>query len=400
MSYAVGFVVAGSLTWFAHDSMTTGEGWGVGNAAGVIAVVGSVVLAILASRRLIHPRTARRVSPFFLVFGALLIHTAELWHTEITGGVWLGISWACLWIVVYPFVGPSFIRQSVVPALLAATTGPVMLATAVEVGLRPLPEPGAIALLFVPTFLAVGLSVFPAKAILKIREYDRLGSYSLIERLGRGGMGEVWRAEHRMLARPAAIKLILNAEDRGDRERRAEAIRRFRAEAQATSDSAVAVSGALKTVAISLSKIANDLRWLGSGPRAGLGELKLPPVQPGSSIMPGKVNPVICEALIQTCAQVIGNDAAITQGGLGGVFELNLMLPLVARNLLESIEILAGASTMFREKLVEQLEADEEQCADYIEGSLAMGTALVPVIGSDAAAALANEAHATGGTWR
>lgn len=236
ISYAVGFVVAGSLTWFAHDSMTTGEGWGVGNAAGVIAVVGSVVLAILASRRLIHPRMARRVSPFFLVFGTLLIHTAELWHTEITGGEWLGISWACLWIVVYPFVGPSFIRPSVVPALLAATTGPVMLATAVEVGLRPLPEPGAIALLFVPTFLAVGLSVFPAKAILKIREYDRLGSYSLIERLGRGGMGEVWRAEHRMLARPAAIKLILSAEDGVDLERRAEAIRRFRAEAQATSE--------------------------------------------------------------------------------------------------------------------------------------------------------------------
>ncbi len=171
-------------------------------------------------------------------------------------------------------------------------------------------------------------------------------------------------------------------------------------EAQGTIDSAVEVSGALKTVAVSLSKIANDLRWLGSGPRAGLGELKLPPVQPGSSIMPGKVNPVICEALIQTCAQVIGNDAAITQGGLGGVFELNLMLPLVARNLLESIEILAGASTMFREKLVEQLEADEQQCADYIEGSLAMCTALAPVIGYDAAAAIAKEAYATGRTVR
>ena len=171
-------------------------------------------------------------------------------------------------------------------------------------------------------------------------------------------------------------------------------------EAQATADSAVEVSGALKTVAVSLNKIANDIRWLGSGPRAGLGELKLPAVQPGSSIMPGKVNPVICEALIQTCAQVIGNDAAITQGGLGGVFELNLMLPLVARNLLESVAILAGAVSMFREKLVEGLQADEERCADTIEGSLAMCTSLAPVIGYDAAAAIAKEAFATGKTVR
>ncbi|MBA7485873.1 Fumarate hydratase class II [subsurface metagenome] len=171
-------------------------------------------------------------------------------------------------------------------------------------------------------------------------------------------------------------------------------------EGQATADSAVEVSGALKTVAVSLSKIANDIRWLGSGPRAGLGELRLPEVQPGSSIMPGKVNPVICEAMIQTCAQVIGNDAAVTQGGLGGVFELNLMLPLVARNLLEGIEFLAGAATMFKEKLVDGLGADEQKCADYIEGSLAMCTSLAPVIGYDAAAAIAKEAHATGKTVR
>ncbi len=171
-------------------------------------------------------------------------------------------------------------------------------------------------------------------------------------------------------------------------------------EAQATVDSAVEVSGALKTVAVSLSKIANDIRWLGSGPRAGLGELPLPAVQPGSSIMPGKVNPVICESLIQTCAQVIGNDAAVTQGGLGGVFELNLMMPLVARNLLESIAFLAGAVNMFRERLVEGLEADEQRCADTIEGSLAMSTSLAPVIGYDAAAAIAKEAFATGQTVR
>ena len=171
-------------------------------------------------------------------------------------------------------------------------------------------------------------------------------------------------------------------------------------EAQATADSAVEASGALKTIAVSLSKIANDIRWLGSGPRAGLGELKLPAVQPGSSIMPGKVNPVICESVIQTAAQVIGNDAAITQGGLGGVFELNLMLPLIAHNLLQSIEILAGAARIFRTKLIEGLGVDEQKCADNIEGSLAMSTSLAPVIGYDAAAAIAKEAYATGRTVR
>ena len=171
-------------------------------------------------------------------------------------------------------------------------------------------------------------------------------------------------------------------------------------EAQAGFDGAVEVSGALKTVAVSLSKIANDIRWLGCGPRAGLAELKLPAVQPGSSIMPGKVNPVIAEALIQTCAQVLGNDVVIAQGGLGGVFELNLMLPLVARNLLEGIEFLAGAVNMFREKLLEGLEADEDKCADYIEGSLAMCTSLAPVIGYDAAAGVAKEAFETGKTVR
>ncbi len=171
-------------------------------------------------------------------------------------------------------------------------------------------------------------------------------------------------------------------------------------EAQAAFDGAVEVSGALKTLAVSLSKIANDIRWLGSGPRCGLGELKLPAVQPGSSIMPGKVNPVICEAMIQTCAQVIGNDVVIAHGGLGSFFELTLMLPLVARNLLEGIEFLAGAAAMFREKLVEGLEADEQKCADYIEVSLAMCTSLAPVIGYDAAAKVAKEAFESGKTVR
>ena len=171
-------------------------------------------------------------------------------------------------------------------------------------------------------------------------------------------------------------------------------------EAQGSADSAVEVSGALKTVAVSLSKIANDIRWLGSGPRAGLGELKLPAVQPGSSIMPGKVNPVICESVIMASAQVIGNDAAVTVGGLGGVFELNLMLPMIAHNLLDSITVLTGAANMFREKLLDKLEADEQTCADYIEGSLAMSTSLAPVIGYDQAAAISKEAYATGKTVR
>ena len=171
-------------------------------------------------------------------------------------------------------------------------------------------------------------------------------------------------------------------------------------EAQAAQDAAVETSGALKTLAVSLSKIANDIRWLGSGPRAGLGEITLPAVQPGSSIMPGKVNPVICEAMIQVCAQVIGNDTAITIGGMGGVFELNLMLPVIAHNLLQSIHILNGACNMFKVNLIDNLEADEKACADYIEGSLAMCTSLAPVIGYDKAAHLAHVAYETGKTVR
>ena len=132
-------------------------------------------------------------------------------------------------------------------------------------------------------------------------------------------------------------------------------------EAQGAQDAAVEASGALKTVAVSLSKIANDIRWLGSGPRAGLGELILPAVQPGSSIMPGKTNPVICEAMIQGCAQVIGNDMAITIGGQGGVFELNLMLPLIAHNLTNSITILCNSTNIFTEKLITGLKANKKK---------------------------------------
>ena len=171
-------------------------------------------------------------------------------------------------------------------------------------------------------------------------------------------------------------------------------------EAQGAQDAAVETSGALKTVAVSLSKIANDIRWLGSGPRAGLGELILPAVQPGSSIMPGKTNPVICEAMIQACAQVIGNDLAITIGGQGGVFELNLMLPLIAHNLTNSITILSNCTIVFTEKLIIGLKANKEKCAGYIEGSLAMCTSLAPVIGYDKAADIAYKAYNSGKTVR
>ena len=171
-------------------------------------------------------------------------------------------------------------------------------------------------------------------------------------------------------------------------------------EAQGAQDAAVETSGALKTVAVSLSKIANDIRWLGSGPRAGLGELILPAVQPGSSIMPGKTNPVICEAMIQACAQVIGNDLAITIGGQGGVFELNLMLPLIAHNLTNSITILSNGTIVFTEKLIIGLKANKGKCAGYIEGSLAMCTSLAPVIGYDKAADIAYKASNSGKTVR
>jgi fumarate hydratase class II len=171
-------------------------------------------------------------------------------------------------------------------------------------------------------------------------------------------------------------------------------------QAQAAQDAAVETGGALKTIAVSLSKIANDIRWLGSGPRCGIGEIRLPPLQPGSSIMPGKVNPVICEVVIQAAAQVIGNDAAVTLGGLGGQFELNTMLPLIARNLIESIELLSAASATLANKCVDGIEADRKACAAHIEKSLALVTGLVPLIGYDRAAALAQKAYAEGKTIR
>jgi fumarate hydratase class II len=171
-------------------------------------------------------------------------------------------------------------------------------------------------------------------------------------------------------------------------------------EAQSSQDSLVEVSGALRTLAVSLMKIANDVRWLGSGPRCGLGEIHLPETQPGSSIMPGKVNPVIAESVTMVCAQVIGNDLTVTIGGQAGNFELIVMLPVMAYNLLQSIELLAAASNNFVAKCIEGITANEERCKSLIEQSLAMCTALAPEIGYEAAAKLAKEAYRSGKTVR
>ena len=171
-------------------------------------------------------------------------------------------------------------------------------------------------------------------------------------------------------------------------------------EALASKDAAVEASGMLKTVAASLMKIANDLRWLGSGPRCGIGELLLPAVQPGSSIMPGKVNPVIPEAVTMIAAQVIGNDVTITIGGQSGNFELNVMKPVIAFNLLQSIHLLSTGSEVLAEKCVDGLKADRERSKEMVERSLAMVTSLAPRIGYDKASEIAKEAHQTGRTVR
>jgi fumarate hydratase class II len=171
-------------------------------------------------------------------------------------------------------------------------------------------------------------------------------------------------------------------------------------EAQAARDALVEASGALKVVAVSLTKIANDLRLMGSGPRAGLSELFLPELQKGSSIMPGKVNPVIPEVVTQVAAQVIGNDTAITVGGMGGHFELNVYVPLMARNLLPSIALLASASRLLAEKCVDGIEANREQLERYAELTLSAATALNPYIGYDKATEIVNEAVGSGRSLR
>jgi len=171
-------------------------------------------------------------------------------------------------------------------------------------------------------------------------------------------------------------------------------------EAQAARDALVEASGALKTVAVSLTKVANDLRLMGSGPRTGLAELFLPELQKGSSIMPGKVNPVIPEVVTQVAAQVIGNDAAITAGGMQGHFELNVFVPLLARNLLDSVKLLAAASRLLAEKCVDGIEANRETCERYAELTLSAATALNPYIGYDAVGEIVKEAASTGRSLR
>ncbi|MBA3303822.1 MAG: class II fumarate hydratase [Actinomycetota bacterium] len=171
-------------------------------------------------------------------------------------------------------------------------------------------------------------------------------------------------------------------------------------EAQGARDALVECSGALRTIAVSLYKVANDLRWMSSGPRTGLAEIRLPDLQPGSSIMPGKVNPVLAEALCQVVAQVIGNDAAVAFGGAAGNFELNVMLPVIGRNLLESIRLLSTVTRVFADRCVAGIEADEERCRAYAESSPSVGTSLTPFIGYEKTAEVIKESTKGGRSIR
>lgn len=171
-------------------------------------------------------------------------------------------------------------------------------------------------------------------------------------------------------------------------------------EAQAAKDGVCEASGQLRTIAVAMTKVANDLRWLGCGPRSGLGEILLPSTQPGSSIMPGKVNPVMCEMVIQVSAQVIGYDTVAMIGCRDSVFELNTMMPLIAHNTLESVRLLSSAARVFADRCVSGIEANVKRCNELIEGSLAMCTSLAPLIGYEKAAAIAKEAYASGKTVR
>jgi fumarate hydratase class II len=171
-------------------------------------------------------------------------------------------------------------------------------------------------------------------------------------------------------------------------------------EAQASKDAVVHVSGSMKTLAVALTKIANDLRWLNSGPRCGIAEISLPDTQPGSSIMPGKVNPVICESVLQVAARVIGCDATVTLCGQAGNFELNVMMPVMAVSLLEAIQLSANVIKILTTKCIAGIEPNRERCRELVEKSLAMVTALAPVLGYDAAAKIAKQAFTTGKTIR
>jgi fumarate hydratase, class II len=171
-------------------------------------------------------------------------------------------------------------------------------------------------------------------------------------------------------------------------------------EAQAAKDGLVEASGQLRTIAVSLFKVANDIRWLSSGPRCGIAEIQLLATQPGSSIMPGKVNPVMCESMMQVCAQVFGNDTSVIWGGANGNLELNVMMPVIAHNLLESIRLLTNVIRAFQEKCVAGITANRERCSELVEYSMAMVTSLAPIIGYDRAAEIAKESAKTGRTVR
>jgi fumarate hydratase class II len=170
--------------------------------------------------------------------------------------------------------------------------------------------------------------------------------------------------------------------------------------AQGARDSLVEASGELRTTAVALVKIANDIRWMGSGPRTGLAEIFIPDLQPGSSIMPGKVNPVMAEAVTQVAAQVFGNDAAVAFGGSQGNFELNVYMPLMARNLLESVRLLTNVSRLFATRCVDGIRANEERLKQYAESSPSIGTALNPYIGYEKAAEIIKESVKTGRSIR
>jgi len=171
-------------------------------------------------------------------------------------------------------------------------------------------------------------------------------------------------------------------------------------EAQGAKDGLVEASAQLRTISVSLFKIANDLRWLSSGPRCGIGEIQLPATQPGSSIMPGKVNPVICESVMQVCAQVFGNDTAVCWAGANGNLELNVMMPVLAHNVLESTRLLTNVIRIFRDKCVGGIVANGTRCGELVEFSMAMVTSLAPIIGYDRAAEIAKESAKTGKTVR
>jgi fumarate hydratase class II len=247
-----------------------------------------------------------------------------------------------------------------------------------------------------PIRLGQEFSGFAAQAEYCVRRAER-AMVRLAENLPIGGTA----VGTGINTHPRFGKLVASKLRRATGVKFAEALNHF--EAQATRDCVVEASGQLKTIAVALSKIANDIRWLGSGPRCGLFELTLPATQPGSSIMPGKVNPVICESVMQVACQVIGNDAAITVGGAGGIgslLQLNVAMPMMAANLLDAITLLGGVSAIFVDRCIKDLKVNKKIATEMVERSLMMITSLAPVIGYDEAARAAKAAFESGQTVR